>query len=1145
MNNYTKATVLAALALTAPMVCQAQDPLSSLGQVKKMAAAGQVDEALDLCEKVLKRFSGDGPMAKQFGYVLPFYAFEKGEILRTAKRYEEAFKAYKDFNENKRWRDPALLSAAKTRMKENAAAAQQSNAKAPEAFAPYLTMSLFQMGHCRYLQGVGDAKTPGDPSKLDDAIKYLEQYLDLLKKGKVSRTERDLKLDGRVCFLLVQANLLKSKPDFKTAGRYLDESRKAKGRVPDDLAMAGLGTIVKVATSSPENAGWIYKIIEASPASYRMDPLRAAQHAPKFLNYGVVAASAANKALAANDMKMGADALRSATALLGLVPDVREMQTAIKSNVELLDKYEKPLTDPATGAVYQLARQKKNLSVYDKMSKEHQELEGLAILYSGNTALAMGSSRLGKAGFQILADRYINLSSGVKKGKDGKPLEKDGKPVQNVLTNTIYFQLSQLCYATGDEAGGAKYESKVDGASMGGDQTKSLAFNKLRRILSAQQWAEVPAAAEEVKKQYAEPPSNKFYATAQYAIVAAHYKLAQYDEVIKSGKDLLEGNILVPSDADNGLKVAEVNTYGGQVYYFLMDAYMKKARMAPALYDEAIKVFENFEKRFPSKDLKENAMAAHMHYNMIDALLKKAERTQDEAEQDKLKARALGYCKVITDNWKKSDYYATAELLAASIIVTGKDDSIKPDAIKALERSSAAALEMEKGKGKSTAANALYWLACYGKEIKLEGEDDAAQAKRVQGYIDQFWKSADFEGNHFALQMVSEMLLTVKDKASFDAAVQRARDVIGREATYNHKNNRTEPELEKTINTYVAEYVKGTKTYDNKELTLEEKSQHFNNFPGIQADDKYARAIFRMSQIRAMGEELKAVKGDENAKNKLTNDIQATFREMTREFKPDDLTNFICVQVGNYLVDYVSSFPDPTSRPEEIALAATYFQKVLDRNTDMLADAMLGKANALAFSKDDAKQKEAGELYAKVAASPSAAAGPALVGLTKMHLRTGNAAAAVESAQKYVSNRANAAHRLDMLMMLGEAYAKSGKTTEALQTYMNLYNQNKGNISYSAPACRQIMKLFWERNNPSTGDRMKGDFKASDRWNAWNTGQQYVTQVKRAGLLEKFTPAERDAFNAVENDLNTYKADSAVQREDKANKDFQNKIKQR
>ena len=51
--------------------------------------------------------------------------------------------------------------------------------------------------------------------------------------------------------------------------------------------------------------------------------------------------------------------------------------------------------------------------------------------------------------------------------------------------------------------------------------------------------------------------------------------------------------------------------------------------------------------------------------------------------------------------------------------------------------------------------------------------------------------------------------------------------------------------------------------------------------------------------------------------------------------------------------------------------------------------------------------------------------------------------------------------------------------------------------------------------------------------------------MKRSGLLDKITPAERDAFNAVENDLNTYKSDAAVQREDKANKDFQSKIKQR
>ena len=213
----------------------------------------------------------------------------------------------------------------------------------------------------------------------------------------------------------------------------------------------------------------------------------------------------------------------------------------------------------------------------------------------------------------------------------------------------------------------------------------------------------------------------------------------------------------------------------------------------------------------------------------------------------------------------------------------------------------------------------------------------------------------------------------------------------------------------------------------------------------------------------------------------------------------------------------------------------------------MQGEAQLGKANALAFSKDAAKQKEAAELYTQIANSPSASvSAPALMGLTKLHLRSGNAAAAVETANKYVTvNRAKSNDRLDMLMMLGEAYAKSGKVKEALQTYMNLYNQNKGNISYSAPACEAIMKLFWERNAPSSGDRMKGNFKASDRWNAWNTGQQYVTLIKRSNLLDKITPAERDAYNAVENLLNTYKADAAVQREDKANRDFQSQLKKR
>ncbi len=1133
MNNYSIATVMAALALTAPMVSHAQDPLSSLGQVKKLSGAGRADEALALCEQVLKRYSGNGAMAKQFAYLMPFYAYEKGEILRTAKRYDEAYNAYKEFRDSAKWKDKALLEKSKAMLKD----------RMPEAYAPYLTQCIFQMGHCRYLQGAGDAKTPGVAAKFDEAIPLLEEYLDLLKKNKVSRTERQLKLDGRVCFLLVQSYLLKPQPDFKKAGQYLELSRKSKGRVPDDLAMTGLGTIVKVATQNPENAGWIYKVIESSPASYRMEPLRAATHAAKFLNHGVKAASVAGKNMGTNP-EMALEALRSAYALLGLVPDVREVSVNLVGNIKDFGKYTGVISDPIPGTSYSAARQKKTFASYKDMLGNNQNLEGLAIMYTGNTALNVGSTRLGKAGFQVLADRYPNLSSGVKKGKDGKPMEKDGKPVLNELRNTIFMQLSQLCYATGDDEGGAKYEKRVDGSSLEGGQSKSLAFNKLRRILSQQQWAEVIPAAEAVKNEYKDNPSNKFYATAQYSIVAAYYKQQMYDELIPAARELLGGKILVAGEGKDALTAKEVATYGSQGYYFLIDAYMKKARQDAKLYDEAIAVFEEFAKTFPSLSMEENVMVHHMHYNVADAYLKKAERTVDEAAQEKLKEQALSYLKVITDNWPKCDYYPTAELLTASVNIMKDDMAAKQSAIAALERATDAALAMEDGK--STAANALYWLASYGKEIKNEGESDEAQAARVKGYVDRFWKEADYEGNSFALQMVSEMLATVKDKESFAAAVERARTVIGREATYNHNQNQAEPELEKTINAYVKSYVTGSKTYDGKELTLEEKTQHFTNFPGIQPTDKYARAIFRMAQIRAMNEELKGLE-DETAKNKMTNDIQATFREMTREFRPDDLTNFICVQVGDYLVRYVSEFPKPSERKDEINLATTYYDKVLERKGDMQGEAQLGKANALAFSGDADKQKEAAELYTQIANSPSAAvSAPALMGLTKLHLRSGNAAAAVETASKYVAvNRTKNNDRLDMLLMLGEAYAKSGKVKEALQTYMNLYNQNKGNISYSAPACKAIMELFWERNAPASGDRLKGNFKASDRWNAWNTGQQYVTLIKRSNLLDKITPAERDAYNAVENLLNKYKADADVQKEDKANRDFQSQLKKR
>ena len=104
---------------------------------------------------------------------------------------------------------------------------------------------------------------------------------------------------------------------------------------------------------------------------------------------------------------------------------------------------------------------------------------------------------------------------------------------------------------------------------------------------------------------------------------------------------------------------------------------------------------------------------------------------------------------------------------------------------------------------------------------------------------------------------------------------------------------------------------------------------------------------------------------------------------------------------------------------------------------------------------------------------------------------------------------------------------------------MNLYSQNRGNITFSAPACKAMMEQYWKRNNPTSGDRLKGTFKQSDHWLAWNTGQNYVEQIRRSGIEAKMTPGERDKFNEVKLLLDQYAKDPKVQAEDKERKAFQ------
>ncbi|MBR5194523.1 MAG: hypothetical protein IKW48_00105 [Akkermansia sp.] len=1122
MNTYTTAvSVMAALAFSMPMVCQAQDPLSSLTKVKKLAQQGQTDEAVSLCDAVIKRFGGKGATAKQFAYVLPFYAWEKAVAYFKAGRYDEAYNAFKAFMDEPKWRDPATLAKAK-----------ESIPGQPEAYEPYFTYALFQMGNCRYKQGVGDAgKDNGDKAKFEDAIACFEKYLGLVQSGKVSAMEKKLKMEGQICFILVQANILKATPDFKKAAAYLEQSRTVKGSVPDEMAMEGLNTIVNVAISNPENVGWVYKLIESSRASYNLDPARAARNSNKFYNMGQRAYKVMEEALRAGNDTLAVEAARSANVLFGLVTDMPAARTALADQVKSFGAYKRPFVDKGTGVRLNGASSKKLLNSYKGLADKGTEFDGFTVLSSSTIAKDMGSNRLAKGGFQVLYDRYPKLAL---------PAKGDAEP--RPLRNTVTMQLGSLCRMTGDDEAGLKYEKELEGKDMG-DQTKILVFQKLQRTVDEKDWQNVIPCAQEVIDSFKEDKTNKLYLTGRYMLVAAYYQLADFENVIKTARELIDSGEMKAAEGKDALKPKEAANYDNYVYYFLMDSYARLAAQDPSKRSEAIKVFEEYAAKYNTTDLEMAPLADKMYYGAIDQHIKRANAAADDASAAEDQKTAVKYCDHICASWPTSDLYPTAELLAAGILLNDADEAVKAASLQRLQRAADAATKLGTRQSRATASNALFWLATYTPEFPAAGESEAATQARTREYAERYWTEGDAEGDPFVLPMVSLYLSMATNKEEFETALKRAQDTIAREATYMFKNEKSDPELEKTINTYVESYVNGNKTHLNKTLTLEEKTAHFTNFPGIDPADKYTNAIFRMAQINSMNQELIGLKDDKAAKEKMEEQIQEVFRNMTNSFRAADLTSYICVQVADYLVKYVSKFPDPSARTEELGMAEEYYSAVIERKKDLVADAELGLANTLAYSKDAAKQTKAAELYTKVSTnSDPNVGGPALVGLTKLHLRTGNATAAIETTNKYMRNRQNQRDRLDMMLMQGEAYTLANDSKNALLAYMNLFNQFKGKVGYSARACMAIMEIFWKRNNPTQGDRLQKGFQNSDRWTAWNTGQLYVDLIRRSGVEAKLTPEERDEFNKVVSAVHNYGTDPAVMKEDKANKEFQRNL---
>lgn len=1113
--------ILTLALLAAPLTSWAQDPAAEFKVVQQLRAEKKPADALKHIEKVLAFVANpNSRVGSQFAYFAPFFLWQKGGVLCDMGDYDKACEVYKDINTNPAYKDRSLIESSKVLPGWD-----------DEGYAPLLTMALFQQGLTRYQQATGSNGKPGNPEAYEQCIPLLEDYLKLYETNKVSRREKKMKLDGQVCVLLLQSYLLKKSPDFTKAAPFMERMGKAKAALPDDLVMNALGTVMRIATENPQYIEWGSKMIDSNPGSFHVAPHRIAPFIGNLYNFGVRAVQLAEEGLKAGNMDQALAAMRTANTIFGIMPDTVEARDSLMGVVKLVGGSSRPVVDKAMGISYSADRSKSYAESLTQIIDDNTQLEAYTGLSLANSAMRMGSSRLAKAGIKLIIERYPHLR------------QKDKE-----LRDVNYLQYSQLCRATGDDETALKYEEKINPENVGKGNKNVVAINKMIRLTKEKQWDRVIPVANEVLAGLSKDADALNYVSACFTKIAANYYLKRMEEVVREGTELFNSGLLT-AKAD-GLTPEQVRNYEPQAMYFVMDAYKELGAKDPKNYDKAIAIADSFTQKYPSINLEDNAMAPNVYFDAITVLLKRRGHGKEAEDKADLK-KALVFCDVIAKNWKDHELYPTSRLLAGSILINGEDDAVKPQGIEALEQCVEAALKLPEGKGRAVASNALFWLASYAPEYPREGEDEAALAARVKGYFDTFWNQVDAEGDDYALQMASLQLsrsLATKDPAAYESALANAQKVIAREAAYYFKNDIHNPELELTINSYVESYVNGEKDIHNKVLTLEEKTEHLTNFPGIDPQDKYTNAILRMALLNSMNEAMVSAKraGKTEEATNLERDIARSFRQMRDAFKPDDLTNFICVQVGNFEINYARRFrPGSPERKQEVEVALTYFSKVLERAKDYQNEANLGKAQALSLSDDPAAQQQALTLFSKLAsAQDPAVVGPALIGLTDLNMNTGNYKGAVESAGKFMNVRGGGTprERLEMMLKLAEAFCASGEVQKGIQTYVNLYSQNRGNISFSAPAVKGIMTQLWKRNTPASGDRLQNTFKQSDHWRAWNTGRDYVNQIRRAGIDKKMSPSERDLFNEVVLLVEEYAKDGAVQREEKEKNDFQSKL---
>lgn len=420
------------------------------------------------------------------------------------------------------------------------------------------------------------------------------------------------------------------------------------------------------------------------------------------------------------------------------------------------------------------------------------------------------------------------------------------------------------------------------------------------------------------------------------------------------------------------------------------------------------------------------------------------------------------------------------------------------------EKSYLAALALsERRSTTSVSAESLFYLVALLGEQNKKDKEINPRLKDAVVYSDRFWKEFG-KDSIYKIQMAVAQVACLDSVGRGEEALNRLRDVISEMATSGQTGS-----LEAAINSYTDAYL--------TKHTEEDLKVHYYEFPGIRASDKAARALLRIAVIGVF-ETIAKKSDDEAKKTKADAMIKVLFKELKTDFSPKDLSNYILVNLGDYL-------RKGTASPRE---ALPYYDEAISRpDQSHRFAALFGRGDINANSTNAADVEKAIADFERVIADSQVKSERenSLYRLIEAQMAKGDFVKAADNAKLYLDREKSAfgKYSAQVGLNLARSYQERGDVNDAIAMYVKVWSAHMGLIEVSAVAMKRWMELSWQRNLPGNGTD-----KEADRQGAYNGGAKYIEATSREQVKSKMNDKELGLWSEVDQLVKKYASDTTI-----------------